>query len=50
MSATDLVEEALKEKLAKIKREMKEKHFPRGGTLKNKEISLIIAIITHEMS
>jgi hypothetical protein len=32
MSATDLVEEALKEKLAKVKREMKEKHFPRGGT------------------
>ena len=31
MSATDLVEEALKEKLAKIKRETKEKHFPKGG-------------------
>lgn len=31
MSATDFVEEALKEKLAKIKRETKEKHFPKGG-------------------
>ena len=31
MSATDLVEEALKEKLAKIKRETKEKHFTKGG-------------------
>jgi hypothetical protein len=32
MSATDFVEQALRDRLAKVKREMKEKHFPKGGT------------------
>jgi hypothetical protein len=31
LSATDYVEEALREKIVKTKRELKEKHFPKGG-------------------
>jgi hypothetical protein len=32
ISATDFVERALRVELAKVKRELKEKHFPKGGT------------------